>query len=280
LAKRGTEQLPDPQSSIAAITAAGVMKIETAPIRAAIEAAYRSRAAVDLLDISEKALRRLVSAKWSTEKLATFLSGWRSTHGTALFVSGLIIRLHREAMGTRSSSPLLMWKAAAEIGEIIAEDTGVDDTPHNELFARFANQIVGDDRWQLRKYSMPACESFRQFVKDTRLSGPIEDAILTTAASESWNSGEYSYFDPLARSWLKRFFSEPTGGVEDALAYVSHHSGDVELGHFLHAIDSWILYCKAKGIDPDPERARTAFEGYFDRLLAPFEELDGMLTNS
>jgi hypothetical protein len=36
------------------------------------------------------------------------------------------------------------------MGELIAEDTGVDDTPHSELFVRFATCVVGDER---RQYS-------------------------------------------------------------------------------------------------------------------------------
>jgi hypothetical protein len=262
---------------IAGITNNGIKRIQNATLRAALEEAYGSPAALAVIEMAHRVFSRLVGSKWPIEILAQFLSGWRSTHGTALFVSGLIIRLQREARAAELPARALLFDASAEMGEIIAEDAGVDDTLHNELFASFANQLVGDDRWQLEKFAMPLCLEFREYVKRERLSGPIEEAILITAASESWNSGEYSYADPLMRGWMKNILGFTDAIVENAIAYVSHHSGTVELDHFLHALSAWRFYCEAKGKPADPRNALRAFESYFDHLLGAFEELEGVL---
>ena len=51
---------------------------------------------------------------------------------------------------------LLLHRAAAEVGEIIPEDTGVDDTPHSELYVDFANYLLGDDRWARARATLVA----------------------------------------------------------------------------------------------------------------------------
>ena len=264
-------------ADIAAVTSKGIERVQDTLVRTALEEAYGSRAALSVMTTAQNVFRRLTASRVPIEVLARFVSGWRSTHGTSLFVSGLIVRLQREAQLADLSARTLLFESAAEVGEIIAEDTGVDDTPHNELFTRFADRVVGDDRWKLSAYSMPACEQFRKYVKQERLAGPIEEAILVTAASESWNSGEYSYCEPVMRQWMRAVLGHSNEALDDAIAYVSHHTGDVELGHFLHALDGWALYCKAKGKTADPGKVRQVFESYFDHLQGPFRELELLL---
>jgi hypothetical protein len=192
----------------------------------------------------------------------------------------MIIRLHRRAREAEGAARLLFFEAAAEIGEVIPEDTGVDDAPHHELFAHFANFLVGDDRWQLDRYSVPGCERHRRELKEKRLSGDLEDAILLTAASENWNSGEFTYLEPMAKRWMTDVLGHSAQLATRGLAYVSHHSGKTELGHFLHVLKAWDLYCQAAGIVPDVGRARVALETNLAGVSAAFSSLENVLVQS
>lgn len=262
---------------IGSVAREGISSIPDSRLRDVLDAVYQSPQGVRAVVTAQRVFNRLTSSKWPAEQLRRFFSGWRSTHGTALFVSGLVIRIHREACGAPEPVRLLLHQAAAEIGEIIAEDTGVDDTPHNELFVRFASHVVGDDQWQLDRYLVPACERFRSQVKERRLAAPIEEAILTTAASESWNTGEYTYFDSLIRPWLTDILGHPADIIEKKVAYVTVHAGETELGHFRHALAAWELYCRAIGNDADPMKAKLAFECYLAGVGSAFAELEQVL---
>jgi hypothetical protein len=269
--------VPDMAIGIATIAGKGIERVHDTSIRTALKEAYESSAALSVSKVAQDVLDRFATANWPVEVLAPFLSSWRSTHGTALFVSGLVVRLQREARDSSAVARPIFFEAAAEMSEIIAEDTGIDDTPHNELFTRFANKLVGDDRWQLSHYSTPASLDFRDYVKRGRLVGPTEEAILMTAASESWNSAEYSYFETSLRRWMREVLGYNEDTLEDTIAYVSHHSGEVELGHFLHALNAWSLYCEAKEEPVDPLKVKLAFESYFEHLRRPFEGLKKLL---
>ena len=168
-----------------------------------------------------------------------------------------MIRLLREASGADGHAAALLYRAAAEVGEIIPEDTGVDDTPHSELYIEFANFLVGHDLWQLNRYSIEPCERFRRYVKGQRLEAQIEDALLTTAASENWNTGEYTYLDDMLRPWLVDRLGHDAALAEEKAVYVSVHAGKTELGHFLHALAAWQLYCRAHGAAPGSKRVRS-----------------------
>jgi hypothetical protein len=262
---------------IAPVIRQAIALLDNQCLRDTLDATYRSVQGRIATDTAERVFDRLTSSRWPVETLCRFLSGWRSTHGTALFVSGMIIRLHREARIAAGSSRSMLYEAAAEIGEVIPEDTGVDDTPHHELFAQFANQIVGDDQWQLERYTVPACEQFRSSLRKKRLSGPIESAILLTAASENWNTGEFTYLDPLARSWLIEVLGDSPATAGRATAYISHHAGETELRHFLHVLHAWDLYCRATGLTPDVLKAKSVLEEYLTGITTAFAELERLL---
>jgi hypothetical protein len=262
------------ENDIGSIARQGIALVEEDGLRNALDAAYRSARGVRAVETAQRVFRHLTSSRLSPEILCRFLWGWRSIHGTALFVSGLMIRLNRKAReAADKTSGLLLGQAGAEIGEIIAEDTGVDDTPHDELFLQFANQIVGDDRWQLACYALPVCDRFRRHVKQRRLAGPIDEAILTTAASENWNAGEYTYFDTLVGPWLTGILGQPEPVAVKNAAYVTAHSGATELAHFLHALKAWKLYSQATGQEADPLQARQTLEWYLDGIAEAFDEL-------
>lgn len=264
----------DGKSRIGTIALEGIALIEDRELRAALERAYQSETAVRSLVTAERVLNKLTATRWPPTVLRRFLSGWSATHGTALFVSGLMIRLQREARATRGPARSLLSDAAAEIGEIIPEDVGLDGPPHSELFVDFASAVAGDNSWQLSRYVVPECQQFRRFVQERRLAGPLEDGILTTAASENWNTGEYTYFDSLVDKWMMDSLAYPIERCKKATAYVSIHAGKTELGHFRHALRAWDLYCEAVGQSADPARARSAFDAYLTRIGTAFGALE------
>jgi hypothetical protein len=262
----------------------GLDGVEDPALLAAIREAYQSPIGQEAFSRAEAFFRQLTSRAWSPERLRKFLSGWGATHGTASFVSGLMIRIQREAVaarrGGRPDNARLLHEAAAEIGEIISEDTGVDGVPHIELFVQLANSLIGDDSWRLDQNGMPECNRFRKYVRHARLKGPLEDAILTTMASECWNVGEYSYFDSLLLPWLTDVLALPRSYAEDAASYVRIHTGQTELGHFLHSVRAWNLYCAAMRPDRDYQKVSQNFQHYLTGIVASFEELANGLDDS
>ena len=255
----------------------GIALIEDRPLREALASAYQTETGRYAVAAAQALFDRLTSQAWPATALARFLNGWRSTHVTALYVSGLMIRLLREAVGSNGEPSSLLYRAAAEVGEIIPEDTGVDDTPHSELYVAFANFLLGGDQWQLGRYSSPACERFRCYVKAQRLEADIEDALLTTAASENWNTGEYTYLDGMLRPWLVDLLGHDAETSEEKGVYISVHAGKTELGDFLHALEGWKLYCQAKGKPADPARTCAVLCAYLDEVGQAFAALARVL---
>jgi hypothetical protein len=262
---------------IADFTRSGIARIKDIDLREALDRVYRESQSIETTETAQRAFTRLTSQAWSPTILSRFLSSWQSTHGTSQFVSGLIVRLQREAQSAgkvNREAATALCDAAAEMGEIIAEDTGVDDIPHNERFYDFATEIVGNDAWQAHHHHMPACLEMRRFVKQQRLTGDIEDAILTTMASENWNSGEYTFLDPLVTPWMIEVLGRKSNAARRAAAYVKVHAGETELGHFLHSITAWKRYCKAVGRTAEPAKAAYMLRTYLGKTRAAFAELE------
>ncbi len=268
-----TPIIPKNKDDIASIAYRGVSLVQNSTLRDALSDTYRSPNGKRALAAAHDTFDRLISSNWSEDTLCRFLSGWQSMHGTALFVSGLVIRLHRQASETSGEASVAMYRAAGQVGEIIPEDTGVDDVPHNERFEVFANQIVGGDRWKLSRYSIDGCNTFRRYIKQQRLAASIEDAILTTAASENWNTGEYTFLDSVIPAWMVRAFGVTKELAIEKSAYISVHAGETELGHFLHALEAWELYCIGSGTRPEPDHAYRVFDRYLGRLAEAFLDL-------
>lgn len=230
---------------------------------------------------AEYAFHRLTQGESSGSSLNTFLNGWKTTHVTALYVSGLMIRIQREAQDAFAKDDYakgcLLSKAAYHIGEIIAEDTGVIGVQHGELYERFAKSISKGDNWKLDKHKVPECDEFRRYVEKGRLRRPVEEAILMTAASENWNTGEYTFAAPLITEWLIEKRGMPEKDAKAAAAYVSVHAGDTELDHFTHALKAWQLYQEAHGREAQPEKAASAFEGYAQKAGVAYGALRDVL---
>jgi len=255
----------------------GIGLVQNDGLRSALDAVYRSPLGIKVVDVAHHVFERLTAERLPAQKLCQFVSGWGSTHGTALYVSGLVIRLQRAARETGEASRTLLYRAATEIGEVIGEDTGVDDVPHRERFERFANFVVGNDQWKLDRYDVPACVRFREYAKERRLGADLEDAILTTAASENWNTGEYTYFNSLVERWAVDVLGYPLALREERFAYIAVHAGETELGHFLHALKAWELYCDAVGRPADPRKAARCLESYLRALTLAFKGLEQVL---
>jgi hypothetical protein len=259
------------------IATAGIRQIEDPVLQKTLLNVYELQSVKQTALIAQRVFDKLVVSNWPQEVLKRFISGWRATHGTALFVSGLMIRMLREASGLTGEQSALAYRAAKEIGEIISEDTGVNDIPHNELFTTFADALCDSDDWKLVGAAVPQCERFRNFVKRKRLEASIEEAILVTAASENWNTGEYSYFTQFIQNWLTDVIGLSEQQTEQASAYVTGHAGDTELTHFLHAISSWQSFCKATGKNADPTFAAKMFESYIIEIRSAYEALESIL---
>jgi hypothetical protein len=265
------------KKGIASISMDGINLIKDIELREALLSVYHSREAGKVTALAQDVFEKLTQQNWSTETLCKFMAGWRATHGTALYVSGLVIRIHREAKSKTQHSKELLLAAAGEICEIIPEDTGVDDTPHHELFAKFANAVIGHDNWKLNRYNQMACNQFRNYVQVQRLDAPIEEAILTTAASENWNTGEYTFFAGLIDPWLTDILKLPADLSVPAANYTKVHAGSTELGHFLHAIKAWQYYCEAHGKKAEPGIAKRVFEQYIMAIGNVYDELCELL---
>jgi hypothetical protein len=266
------------RNSIGSIAREGIALVPNSALRETLDSIYRSPVAIRAVETAQRVFDRLVTRKWPAETLCRFLSGWHATHGTALFVSGLLIRVLRLEDNASDTSRSLLCRAAAQIGEIIPEDTGVDDIPHIDRFIQFADFVVGDDQWKLSRFAVEGCERFREFVKKQRLSAPIEEAILTTAASENWNTGEYTFLENALTVWLTDVMGRPADLVKEKMAYVTVHAGETELGHFLHALKAWELYCRAVGHTADPATAGQVFERYLDRVGTALAALERVLS--
>ena len=215
------------------------------------------------------------------ESLKKFLNGWQATHVTALYVAGMIIRVQREAHEAKKAGEEIksgiLNDVAYHLGEVIAEDTGVVGIPHGAMYERFAGAMVRDNSWKREQYSLRACDDFRTYLEKARLRAPLEDAILTTAASELWNTGEYTCAAPHTRHLLEKMnIKNPVA----ANAYVAVHAGDTELDHFTHVLKAWQLYCEAEGIEAKPEKAASVLRNYISRLEPAFSALDDCLSES
>lgn len=226
---------------------------------------------------AEQAFWRLSQQEAGSDSLNSFLNGWKTVHITGLYVAGLMIRVEREAHAARAAGDdvkaSLLSEAAYHIGEIIPEDTGLDGPQHGVLFERLATAVAGDDTWKLDENAIPECDAFRRFVELGRTKGPVEDAILITAASENWNTGEYTYASPITNEWLGRAHQMDETRAKATNAYVSVHAGDTELDHFTHALKAWQLYNEANGTEARPEKAAEVFSDYAERASVAYAAL-------
>jgi len=236
---------------------------------------YAERAKV-IAAKAETVFRRLTSRRWPVDVLGSFIAGWAAMHHTAMFVAGLLVRIQREAKNREDPARLFLLAAADEVGAIIREDTGIDGPAHAELFANFADCLIGGQQWKSFEAGMPACRRFRDYVRRQRLSNSIEEGILTTLASELWNSGEYTFVQPLMSPWLRDAQGVPPEEIARATEYVDVHAGEAERAHFLHILIAWDYYCRADRRLPREVTLAESMDSYLAMLMPALEELDSL----
>lgn len=266
---------------IQSIVLKNLQKVDNTELRQEFIKTYGSRIAIKTIEQTQAFFSELTTSSTLDEtQLRNFLNAYNTVHGTSTYVAALMIRLGRLARDSRNnSSKQNFFTAQQEIGEIIAEDTGVDDVPHLELFEKFALAVIGDDSWKSSQYRNLVCVEFRDYVKGQRIGrrGDFligeEEGILTTAASEIFNSGEYTFFSNLIDRWFTQTLDKGIISRKDALAYVKVHAGETESGHFIHALKAWELYCTALGKKPDVEIAREISLDYLLRIGKCFESM-------
>ena len=96
---------PPPAEKVALTTSVGITglalrsitRINDRDLVKVLEAFCHTQIARESTATAERVFIFLTSKKWPTDTLCRFMSGWNSMHGTALFVSGLVVRLHKEA---------------------------------------------------------------------------------------------------------------------------------------------------------------------------------------
>jgi hypothetical protein len=101
----------------------------------------------------------------------------------------------------------------------------------------------------------------------------VETGLLTTVASENWNTGEYTVAAPLIVRWLEKCNSFSASDSRKLAAYATVHAGDTELDHFTHALKAWQLYCAAHGREANPARAAETFARYADEAAPAYRTL-------
>src|SRR4051812_49169920 len=102
---------------IADVARQGIVLIEDHALRHALDAVYLSVKGIEAAKTAQRVFDCLVSSTWPSSTLCRFLSGWRSTHLTTTFVSGLVIRMLRKACLASGHSRDLHFRAAGAIGE-------------------------------------------------------------------------------------------------------------------------------------------------------------------
>jgi len=199
---------------------------------------------MDMTPADELALRR-------------FVHGWQDTHVSSDLVGQLALRLH--AIGAHETAGDMMAVIAADIG---AEG----GKPHRDLFETFANGLCAPQSWRGRESAVLSCTEFRRYLRAARIEAPETEAVLTTAASEIWNVGEYTTLSERFPVWMRERMRIPSENIRKINAYVHVHAGKTELTHFLVAIDAWDKLAVHLGEQQSVTLAATTMQRYLGAL--------------
>lgn len=196
-------------------------------------------------------------------RLRRFVRSWNETHVSSDLVGVLALRLSRAGHAD----------AAGQMLEVIADDIGERSLPHREMFARFADTLCAPYSWRDGCYAEPAAKNFRRYLTQARQQQPLDVGILTTAASEIWNVGEYTTLSPRMDQWMQSGLGLSAQKAGVANAYVRVHAGETELNHFLHAITAYEMLCARTGQEPSPTLAGTIMTTYLHELAKAYDGL-------
>jgi hypothetical protein len=211
------------------------------------------------------------TAAWSRDLLCTFAHSWKSTHLKMLAIYGLSCRLQRSAHAATGPERSDFYAAAGHNAETSYEDLGLDfdGRTHAELYEDFAEGLIGDDSWTLRKYRLPEALRFSQWVYRNMVVEDIPVGLLTNMFSEIYNHGEYSVALPSVTSYFQKHTGLSEEQRKKALVYIGAHvEDDTEADHFLVVVEALNRYFEASGKHFDPCLAGTVFRAYL-RNLAP-----------
>jgi hypothetical protein len=220
----------------------------------------------------ESVFERLAERAWSPPTLMKFFAGWRDTHLTSSSVAALVCRL----LAQNEQSPAFIC-AAQSAANIIHEDLGLTGETHHRLFERLANRMCSSDQWKLDAFAVKSARGFSQWVHHQRVSAPIDEALITTIASEIYNHGEYTYASPLFRKWIQEQHLVPSEQIQSTLAYILVHTGATESDHFLHCVEALEKYLEGCGGQLDLTQVTSTCRRYFYKLGLAFAGIEAVL---
>ena len=272
-----------PGSSILEISRAAARELTSGgnptPHRRELQMAYEAALSSPAAQKAEAETNRLFSLVTTLTPadqpaLRVFAKNWGGeTHVSSDLVGLLARRLHH--VGAHS--------AAGDMMEVIAEDIGSKGSPHRDIYATFANSLCTPaESWRAPELANAECKKFRKYLSDARTKAPLEEALLTTAASEILNVGEYTTAADKFAPWLKTSMklSEKDGSLKRANFYSKVHSGKTELDHFLYAIDAGDKLAAHTNTPQSAELAARIMEKYLTEIAKAYKGLTDAITRA
>src|SRR6266496_2973981 len=176
--KHGGSQM-SASSNLSAIVDPVISLVPQQELREALRHAFLEE--WEAVRVIENCFELLPEARLSRDLICTLLGSWKATHLKMLAIYGLSCRLHRMAAGAEPPQRNALYVAAARNAETSYEDLGLDydARTHTELYEEFAEALVGDDSWQLRKYRLPEAQQFSRWVYRNMVVEDIGDGLLT-----------------------------------------------------------------------------------------------------
>jgi hypothetical protein len=222
----------------------------------------------------------LPTGAWSKDLLCTFAGSWKATHLKMLAIYGLSCRMQRLADAAGEADRATLYLAAARNASTSYEDLGLDFDGHThaELYDAFAEALIGDDVWQLRKFRLPEARRFTEWVYRNMVVEPIPDGLLTNMFSEIYNHGEYTIAQPAADAYFAKHSRLTAEERKKAITYIAAHvEDDTEADHFLVVVEALDHYLAASRTQLDLPRAEAIFRSYLRNLAPVMGSLTAMM---
>lgn len=251
-----------------------VLQISSVRLREIYSAVYETQLAIKTMEMAQSTLTRSMEKIYTVDQRCKFIAGWRAIHGTSPFVSALIIRVLRLGNGQTGRSLSQIHHIAWLLGEIIAEDVGIDGERHSKLFSDFGKAYCGTDYWSLDQYRQVACDNFRDYNEASRVDRPVEQSLLALIASESWNSAEFNLFLSIFPTHSADERQLVRGGRE--LQYLEAHADEAENRHMKYAAEAFEIYCNDRGLMLSDSQIESSLLEYLENIGFAYAELRGI----
>lgn len=265
-------------SAITPVVDPVIALLPRADLRAQLQNAFAEESAA--VATIEEFFALLPTSEWSRETLRTFVNSWKATHLKMLAIYGLSCRMQRSADASAEPQRSEYYVAAGRNAATSYEDLGLDfdGRTHAELYEDFADALIGDDSWTLKKYRLPEAHSFSKWVYRNMVVEDVPTGLLTNMMSEIYNHGEYSIALPSVTEYFRRYTSLDDAACEKAVTYIGAHvADDTEAEHFMVVVDSLERYFAASGNTFDPEQAGFVFRAYLRNLAPVMRSLTALL---